>query len=1142
MLECKPCHDRLLDFVYGLLDEAEAAEVRAHVNACAACQAALTAAQAEQKMLARAARAIRVVPEFAAPSETAPAPVQQPATLPLVVGPEPKRSNWARPIVGWTIAAAILLAVGVPVAWHRVQLDDYQRTLANARDEYKQTEDRLAALPATQAQRHQEAINKVHAEAAPHLHVIGPTSLQPGAKGNLHITTRHPEGNLVPANIRVKLADAGTGDIVKVTRLQTDNNGHARAELDAAGAKSNSKLNLVVEADTGLGMASIQETLRVQAPSFVTRIDTNKSIYQVKDVLFCRVLVLDRHTLQPPTQPIHMHVELIHGKTVVRSIDQDTAAGGILAAEFAVDEKFAEGEYTLSARSADAVQSASARIEIVRALPGIRLDPSTYSAGGTVTGDLVLRGGPAPMPAQVAGTINGMPVPVTLQPQPRVPIHSAPSMPAPGGKSKDDKKAGEKKDGETAAADAYGQVYRFAAPVPKDLPKGTNSLQLSVEVPGDDKLKEELRAVAPLTPMDYDVDFFPEGGDLVAGVPNRVYFRVRAKTGEPVTGDGRLILWMKAKDGSLQISADEPYQLGLGQFEFTPDAKEIYTVRVTTPNTTAVIADPFAKLGGPRADGVVLHVAKAVGSQGEPIRMTIRRQGPPRKLLLVAQCRGQFVDERWVEVKRGSIDLTLEPAPDARGVIRVTAFEVHGADLTPVAERLIYRASTQRLDLDFTPNSREFDAGSKSSAKLSARDESGQPAAAWILASVVDERFQAKPRSLSAHFLLMNEIQGGADFDQAQIILHDSPESAAVLERFLGTHGWRRYVPKKTPVIASVAKDARSKQESETPLIFSRENTPFAQVQDHYEAKIAAVVTPIHKEAIDSEHRLKNERERLADAVALASAKLAGFENRVQIGIRLALGAFVGVLIAVSLFLMGLGVYRILRARRSPTPAFGGAFACLVFCLGTWLAGHFVLGPPQLIDPRGEHQQQARLDVELEKLFGDQLPKIRRVGNGAPTGDYAVASADREFRDGLPDAGRHEQLAKGKQQSVNLVRTPLTAQTDRAADANFSRRFQAAAATATTKAKKAGGGVPPIAPVPRGGAAMEREFAHIHTPGLLADTLLWHPTLWLENGAGEVRFEVGSGQATYRVLLLGNSPTGRLGFFETRLDATGACR
>ena len=66
--------------------------------------------------------------------------------------------------------------------------------------------------------------------------------------------------------------------------------------------------------------------------------------------------------------------------------------------------------------------------------------------------------------------------------------------------------------------------------------------------------------------------------------------------------------------------------------------------------------------------------------------------------------------------------------------------------------------------------------------KISARDEKGQALPAWILASVVDERLQNLPRSLSAHFFLLNEIRTGADLDNAQLILHDSAESCEVLD------------------------------------------------------------------------------------------------------------------------------------------------------------------------------------------------------------------------------------------------------------------------------------------------------------------------------------------------------------------------
>src|SRR5438105_2519856 len=94
----------LWDYLYGLLDEPEVRAVRAHLESCAACRAALAEAEVQQQLLARAARVIHEVPAFMLPgqdqetaaaqtSSSAAAPEVAPATriLPLSA-PKPRRS------------------------------------------------------------------------------------------------------------------------------------------------------------------------------------------------------------------------------------------------------------------------------------------------------------------------------------------------------------------------------------------------------------------------------------------------------------------------------------------------------------------------------------------------------------------------------------------------------------------------------------------------------------------------------------------------------------------------------------------------------------------------------------------------------------------------------------------------------------------------------------------------------------------------------------------------------------------------------------------------------------------------------------------------------------------------------------------
>ncbi len=75
MLNCEHCDNLLLDFVYGLLEESELHKLREHMGTCSNCQAALEATQNQQKLMARAALAIGVVPELTLPSDKPAAPV-----------------------------------------------------------------------------------------------------------------------------------------------------------------------------------------------------------------------------------------------------------------------------------------------------------------------------------------------------------------------------------------------------------------------------------------------------------------------------------------------------------------------------------------------------------------------------------------------------------------------------------------------------------------------------------------------------------------------------------------------------------------------------------------------------------------------------------------------------------------------------------------------------------------------------------------------------------------------------------------------------------------------------------------------------------------------------------------------------------
>src|SRR5262249_22091189 len=107
---------------------------------------------------------------------------------------------------------------------------------------------------------------------------------------------------------------------------------------------------------------------------------------------------------------------------------------------------------------------------------------------------------------------------------------------------------------------------------------------LAVRVSDGSDVEAILRPI-PLVERELRVEFFPEGGDLVAGVPSRVYFQVRTPSGKAADLKGTLT------DGTATVAEvatlTDPEQAGvnrgLGSFTFTPRADQKYFLKLKSP-------------------------------------------------------------------------------------------------------------------------------------------------------------------------------------------------------------------------------------------------------------------------------------------------------------------------------------------------------------------------------------------------------------------------------------------------------------------------------------------------------------------------------------------------------------------------------
>src|SRR5438132_4509889 len=131
MTTCEQYQAQLLAYLYDLLDADERLALQAHVEQCAACQAAVTQAKAQQQLLAAAAKREFAAVKFEAPAEHAPAQT----TTPVLRIQRVRRASSA-----WAIAASVLVLIGIGASggWWTTTYWQEKHTAEARAEAYKQ--------------------------------------------------------------------------------------------------------------------------------------------------------------------------------------------------------------------------------------------------------------------------------------------------------------------------------------------------------------------------------------------------------------------------------------------------------------------------------------------------------------------------------------------------------------------------------------------------------------------------------------------------------------------------------------------------------------------------------------------------------------------------------------------------------------------------------------------------------------------------------------------------------------------------------------------------------------------------------------------------------------------------------------------
>lgn len=319
-------------------------------------------------------------------------------------------------------------------------------------------------------------------------------------------------------------------------------------------------------------------------------------------------------------------------------------------------------------------------------------------------------------------------------------------------------------------------------------PVGTGRITTNIQIDKNNLVTKIIPVKA--TSANVDVQFFPEGGNLITGVSSKVAFKAVG-----ADGLGADIKGTVTDNAGNTITTFNSQHLGMGEFVLNPHVNTIYKAHIVfADGSENTIALPTAL-----DKGYVLAIDNKDSSTIN-IKITANRQTYERDLndtlSLIAQSGGQIYYAAKSNPGITSFAASINKSRFPSGIVQFTLFSSKGE---PLNERLAFIQNNDQLKLSVNAG-KTYAPRQKVRIQLNAMTADAKPAVGSFSVSVTDEtkvpQDENSASSILANLLLTSDLRGYVE--QPNYYFNNvSEKTRADMDVLMLTQGYRRFEWKK---------------------------------------------------------------------------------------------------------------------------------------------------------------------------------------------------------------------------------------------------------------------------------------------------------------------------------------------------------